>query len=191
MHLKHWLEDSEELVAQLRGTEFRMGIGEELRLLRLLDILNQRKVAIEDAETLAKWLSPLLCTRSDQMDRLKEILAPYFSRSSTPSGPVEPPSYRPSTALLLLSLAWVVITGYLAYELYPTFEYLILQFSNTITNSLIPIAKRVLVPNEPTANDPLLNFLKSGALFTLPIMAVLVFLAARRARLALRRSRVA
>ena len=73
--LPFWLDDVHAFLAQLRGTPFRIGVGEESRVLWLLDRLRLSDAAPQSAEGLAHWLGPVCCTSARQQALFADALA--------------------------------------------------------------------------------------------------------------------
>ena len=67
--LPFWLDDIHDFLARLRGAPWRIGVGEEARVLWLLEQLRHCDGAPQSAEALAQWLGPVCCTNPHQQAR--------------------------------------------------------------------------------------------------------------------------
>ena len=188
-----WLDEPRYLLDALRDAGFRIGMGEELKLLRLLDLLAQRGGIAETAEELTHWLSPVLCTRSDQVPRLREQLnaqlrAPQRRDSiarrrsgladNRPAEGWQLPRLQSRTLVMfvLVTLA-ITVFGVLFVELRAVGT----EFYHTFINvpALLPVA-----PERDVAGLAVRSV--AGLIF----LGVLAALLRRRMRFALRRARV-
>ena len=101
-----WLARSTSLLPALRDAGLQSAIGEQLKILQLLQLLEERGAAPKTPEELARWVAPVLCTRSDQVPRLLTILTQHF-------GAISLPQNRTPTSIAALSprsgLAWIWI----------------------------------------------------------------------------------
>jgi uncharacterized membrane protein HdeD (DUF308 family) len=73
-----WLTRSRSLFPDLRDAGLPSGLGEQLKVLRLLQLLEERGAAPKTSETLAQWIAPVLCSRSDQFKALRQLLDAHF-----------------------------------------------------------------------------------------------------------------
>src|SRR5690242_21500708 len=73
-----WLARSQSLMPDLREAGLPSGLGEQLKVLRLLQLLEERGEAPKTTETLARWIGPVLCSRSDQLKPLHDVLEAHF-----------------------------------------------------------------------------------------------------------------
>jgi hypothetical protein len=99
-----WLARATNLLLALRDAGLQSAIGEQLKILRLLQLLEERGAAPQTPEELTRWVAPVLCTRSDQVPRLLTVLKQQFAPGSVPQS-------RTSTSVVTpgprSSLAWV------------------------------------------------------------------------------------
>ena len=202
-----WLEEPRELVNGLHDAGFRVGVGEQLKLLRLLELLEHHGVT-ETAEQLTHWLSPVHCTRSDQVPRLRQVIdaqlpavarrgsvretiAPVTTltavrgagpQDSRPAAGWRLPRPKPRTVLTWALALVALAAGLAALPLW--FDNLRLLGSQ-VYRTMVEVAAPAVSVSLP---DVLQSAMRSigGAVF-LGTLGLLVY---RRTRLALRRARV-
>ena len=63
-----WLSRSQGLLADLGDAGLPTGLGEQLKVLRLLQLLEERGGAPNTPDELARWVAPVMCSRSDQFE---------------------------------------------------------------------------------------------------------------------------
>jgi hypothetical protein len=122
--INDWLDRSTDLLPALRDAGLRIGIGEQLKILRLLQLLEERNAAPQTPDELTRWLAPIICTRSDQVLRLKAALETQFA--PVPVGRSQPHDTAPardrrlSFASLGFGLSLSIIVALLAIALWRT-----------------------------------------------------------------------
>ena len=73
-----WLSRSQGLLADLGDAGLPTGLGEQLKVLRLLQLLEERGGAPNTPDELARWVAPVMCSRSDQFEPLRRVLSTHF-----------------------------------------------------------------------------------------------------------------
>src|SRR5690242_5191964 len=76
-----WVARSHSLLPDLRQAGLPTGLGEQLKVLRLLQLLEEHGAAPDTPETLARWIAPVLCSRSDQLKPLREVIEAHFQEA--------------------------------------------------------------------------------------------------------------
>lgn len=73
-----------ELLHDLRAHDFKLGTDDFTRVERLLLELTARGGIPEDAQTLANYLSPVLCTSAREQQLFRERFAQWIIRTASP-----------------------------------------------------------------------------------------------------------
>jgi hypothetical protein len=177
-----WLSRSQGLIADLDDAGLPTGLGEQLKILRLLQLLEERGGAPETPDELARWVAPVMCTRSDQLEPLRRVLASHFvarrgvsriERAVTAVAVNEKPRSRLAWMFAGAAIAIVAAAAY----------YLALNF-NWVQNSAAP------EPIDTPARDlPPTALIHSGVAASVLTLVVL-YLVWRRINLAVHHGRV-
>jgi hypothetical protein len=69
-----WLDDIDGLVARLRSANMPIGVGDELRLRVLVGRLRVQGLPADSADSVARWLGPILCRNTDHQVALLRVL---------------------------------------------------------------------------------------------------------------------
>jgi uncharacterized protein (DUF2235 family) len=186
------LDDHRDIVARLRIAGFHISIGDELRVLRLLDLLQEKGTQIDTPDALVNWLSPVLCTRSDQVKRLRDTIAPYFANPPTSPQSSYFDSLAPARWQRYLGIfVWLIVLGFVAlviYGLKPLFSFVLtellrlLDFAKYFTPGVIP-------GGAGGTGEASSSAIPSG-LIIIPILISLSAIVYRRRRMALRQAKV-
>jgi MFS family permease len=101
-----WLE-------YLRAHGVTLGIGDDLRVISLLDVLRIQRIALPDHTATARWLGPVLCRNADQQAQLLELLRGYAASIEPPTllPPPPPPSDIRRALVANRALKWAVLIG--------------------------------------------------------------------------------
>src|SRR5271156_6459111 len=94
-----WFADPLAWTGFLRAQGFSLSVGDELRVMLLLDELRGRYISLPDAATAARWLAPILCRNSDQQTRLVTLLDAFVALVESP--PPLVPAVTPEVAQVL------------------------------------------------------------------------------------------
>ncbi|WP_315769688.1 MULTISPECIES: hypothetical protein [unclassified Bradyrhizobium] len=73
-----WLSRSHELIAGLADAGLPTGTGEHLKVLRLLQLLEERGESPATLDETVRYIAPVICSRSDQIDALRGVLASHL-----------------------------------------------------------------------------------------------------------------
>ncbi|MBR9910026.1 MAG: hypothetical protein GYB33_06685 [Gammaproteobacteria bacterium] len=125
--LPPWLGDVDQLLEELRGHHFAIGIGEHSKVLLLLDYLQAEQCQLSSVDQLASWLAPIICSTPAQIQLLTQILhdreAQYaIDHPPQPDPPAPAPPPKSGSAFSLRSLAtflfYIAIAGFTAYSIW-------------------------------------------------------------------------
>lgn len=134
-----WLDRSTSLLPALRDAGLQTGIGEQLKVLQLLQLLGERGAAPKDPEELTRWVAPVLCTRSDQTIRLQTILKQYFASGATSQDRTSPSVVAPTPRSMI---GWIWLFG--AAIVLGALIVGIAKFGPTLLFQAIPAARKVI-----------------------------------------------
>ena len=179
-----WLSRSQGLLADLGDAGLPTGLGEQLKVLRLLQLLEERGGAPNTPDELARWVAPVMCSRSDQFEPLRRVLSTHFveTRRVLPF-PSSTASTTPAEQKRRYSLAWsaaiavaIVVIGAAIYYLLRNFKVL------PNFGSQVPL-------DVPEQNIQATTLVHPGVAATL-LTVVVAILLWRRINLAVRHGRV-
>src|SRR5262249_50214337 len=107
-----WFSDPLSWTGYLRAQRFPLTVGDELRVMRLLDELRGLNIALPDTAAATRWLAPVLCRDFDQQARLATLLSGFAAIvEQTPQAPV-PPSTPQVEKALRPARYWWLLTGF-------------------------------------------------------------------------------
>ena len=117
--LPAWLDEIHGFLAGLRSAPFRIGVGEEARVLWLLDRLRLGDAVPQTPETLAQWLGPVCCTSARQQALFADRLASWArehggaatTAANTPGVAAVLPAPVAAVQRAALASRWLLLAG--------------------------------------------------------------------------------
>lgn len=184
-----WLSRSPQIADDLRRIGLPAEIGDQLKVLRLLNLLEERGAAPASSEVLADWVGPVLCSRSDQFPKLREALSKHFGQGSSPgleTAIATAGNIIGAEARKRFGLFWpaLVVTGIIVAAIAGTL--LLRDYVAELPRVIDPIQNSAPSPPAPAVSDHLTTIA-----VVLTLAFVVAFLLWRRMSLALRHGRVA
>jgi hypothetical protein len=180
IRVEAWLSRSQSLIADLRDAGLPTGLGEQLKVLRLLQLLEERGGAPKTPDELARWIAPIMCSRSDQVESLRKVLTSHFLANRTALR-IERIAGR--EVKRRFSLAWAFAIAVAIAVIGAAFYYLARNFIQ------VQILDGRGLPGTQAQDLPASALIQSGVAATL-LTAVAAFLVWRRINLAVHHGRV-
>jgi glycosyltransferase 2 family protein len=180
-----WFADPLAWTGFLRAQGFSLGVGDELRVMLLLDELRGRCIPLPDVATAARWVAPVLCRNSDQQARLVTLLDGFVALVEPKLIPPVPP-VTPEVAQALRSNRywwWLVGVVLVCISIMATVAF----WNGTGTPAFLAPTPPVTDAARPVADTApalahALAVLENVVLALIPLLLAIVLLAARHRR---------